>query len=183
MTNRALVTGGAGFIGCHLVERLLDDGHEVTVIDDFSTGRPENLAHLRAQSGLRFIEGDICEPDALAKAFDGAEWVFHLAALADIVPSIQAPGPYHRANVEGTLAVLEAARAAGVKRLVYAASSSCYGIPDLYPTPESAPIRPMYPYALTKNIAEQYVMHWHQTYGLPAVSLRFFNVYGPAPPT
>lgn len=179
MTNRALVTGGAGFIGCHLVERLLDDGHEVTVIDDFSTGRPENLAHLRAQSGLRFIEGDICEPDALAKAFDGAEWVFHLAALADIVPSIQAPGPYHRANVEGTLAVLEAARAAGVKRLVYAASSSCYGIPDLYPTPESAPIRPMYPYALTKNIAEQYVMHWHQTYGLPAVSLRFFNVYGP----
>ncbi|MCH8096422.1 MAG: SDR family oxidoreductase [Proteobacteria bacterium] len=179
MTNRALVTGGAGFIGCHLVERLLDDGHEVTVIDDFSTGRPENLAHLRDRPGLRVIEGDICEPDALAKAFDGAEWVFHLAALADIVPSIQAPVPYHRANVEGTLAVLEAARAAGVKRLVYAASSSCYGVPDVFPTPESAPIRPMYPYALTKNIAEQYVMHWHQTYGLPAVSLRFFNVYGP----
>ncbi len=179
MTNRTLVTGGGGFIGSHLVERLLGDGHEVTVIDDFSTGRPENLAHLRDRQGLGVIEGDICEPDALGKALSSAEWVFHLAALADIVPSIQAPVPYHRANVEGTLAVLEAARAAGVKRFVYAASSSCYGIPDVFPTPESAPIRPMYPYALTKNIAEQYVIHWHRTYDLPAVSLRLFNVYGP----
>ena len=176
---KCLVTGGAGFIGSHLVERLLGDGHEVTVIDDFSTGRPENLAHLRDRQGLGVIEGDIYDPDTLAKAFDGAEWIFHLAALADIVPSIQMPVPYHRANVGGTVAVLEAARAAGAKRFVYAASSSCYGIPDVFPTPESAPIRPMYPYALTKNIAEQYVMHWHHTYGLPAVSLRLFNVYGP----
>ena len=135
---KAVVTGGGGFIGSHLVERLLDDGHGVTVIDDFSTGRPENLAHLRDRRGLGVIEGDICDPDTLAKAFDGAEWIFHLAALADIVPSIQMPVPYHRANVEGTVAVLEAARAAGAKRFVYAASSSCYGIPDKFPTPESA---------------------------------------------
>jgi UDP-glucose 4-epimerase len=107
------------------------------------------------------------------------QWVFHLAALADIVPSIQNPLAYHKANVDGTAAVLEAARAAGVKRLVYAASSSCYGLPDVVPTPETAEIGPMYPYALTKNIGEQYVMHWAKTYHLPCVALRLFNVYGP----
>jgi UDP-glucose 4-epimerase len=107
------------------------------------------------------------------------QWVFHLAALADIVPSIQNPLAYHKANVDGTASVLEAARAAGVKRLVYAASSSCYGLPDAVPTPETAEIRPMYPYALTKYIGEQYVMHWAKTYHLPCVALRLFNVYGP----
>ncbi|MEK7769660.1 MAG: NAD-dependent epimerase/dehydratase family protein, partial [candidate division NC10 bacterium] len=107
-----------------------------------------------------------------------ADWVFHLAALADIVPSIERPLDYHRANVNGTAAVLEAARRSGVTRFLYAASSSCYGIPDRYPTPEEAPMRPQYPYALTKLLGEQCVLHWGRVYGLPVVSLRLFNVYG-----
>ena len=113
------------------------------------------------------------------QAFEGAEWVFHLAALADIVPSIQQPVEYFQANVDGTFNVIEAARQAGVRRFIYAASSSCYGIPDVYPTPEDAPKSPQYPYAATKMIGEELVMHWAQVYGLPALSLRMFNVYGP----
>ena len=109
----------------------------------------------------------------------GANWVFHLAALADIVPSIENPVAYHGANVDGTVSVLEAARKAKVQRLVYAASSSCYGLATEFPTPETARIAPAYPYALTKWIGERYVMHWQQVYGVPAVSLRLFNVYGP----
>lgn len=175
---KTLVTGGAGFIGSHLTERLLRDGHAVTVIDNLSTGRAANIAHLLNHPHLRWVEADINDP-AVAPTFAGVDWVFHLAALADIVPSIQMPVPYYRANVDGTLAVLEAARLAGVKRLVYAASSSCYGIPDHYPTKETAPMRPQYPYALTKMLGEQTVMHWSALYGLPAVSLRMFNVYGP----
>ena len=176
---RTLVTGGAGFIGCHLVERLLNDGHDVVVIDNFSTGHKENLARLNKHEHLTVHELDISQTDKLTSYFEGIDWVFHLAALADIVPSIQMPVAYHHANVGGTIAVLEAARNARVKRFIYAASSSCYGIPDTYPTPETAAIRPQYPYALTKNLAEQYVMHWHQVYGLPCISLRLFNVYGP----
>lgn len=176
---RCLVTGGAGFIGSHLVERLLSDGHSVTVVDNLSTGRTANLAHLQDNPALTLHVADIAEPGALEVPMAGAEWVFHLAALADIVPSIQQPTAYHRANVDGTVAVLEAARAAGVKRLVYTASSSCYGVPDLYPTPETTAADPRYPYALTKYVGEQYVMHWAQVYQLPAVSLRLFNVYGP----
>ena len=175
---RCLVTGGAGFIGSHVVERLLADGHAVTALDDLSTGRMENLHAVSSDPGLSVHRVDVATEDINA-LFEGVDWVFHLAALADIVPSIQRPLEYHRANVDGTVAVLEAARHAGVKRFVYAASSSCYGIPDEFPTPETAPIRPMYPYALTKNLAEQYVMHWNKVYGLPCVSLRLFNVYGP----
>jgi UDP-glucose 4-epimerase len=175
--KRALVTGGAGFIGSHLVERLLRDGHEVTVVDDLSAGRRENI-RIAENPRLRFLEADIARSD-IAEAFEGVDWVFHLAALADIVPSIERPLDYHAANVDGTVAVLETARAAGVGRFVYAASSSCYGIPTRFPTPEDAPISPMYPYALTKWIGEQYVMHWSRTYNLSAISLRLFNVYGP----
>lgn len=174
-----LVTGGAGFIGSHLVDRLIADGHSVTVLDNFSTGRPENLAHLKGNDRLRVVAADIADLATIRPHFDSCDWVFHLAALADIVPSIQRPGDYHHANVDGTMAVLEAARAAKVKRFIYAASSSCYGIPDHYPTPETAAIRPQYPYALTKTVGEQYVMHWGQVYQLPVVSLRMFNVYGP----
>ena len=176
---RVIVTGGAGFIGSHLTERLLEDGCRVVVIDDCSTGHMENLAHLSGRAGLSVHRGDVNDRDAAASLFAGADWVFHLAALADIVPSIERPLDYHRANVMGTLAVLEAARRAGAKRFIYAASSSCYGIPDDYPTPETAPARPQYPYALSKYLGEQCVMHWQQLYGLPAVSLRLFNVYGP----
>lgn len=174
-----VVTGGAGFIGSHLVEELLAAGADVTVIDNFSTGRPETLAHLKGHSALRLEQADIADLSRIRPLFAGVERVFHLAALADIVPSIQIPLQYHRSNVDGTFCVLEAAREAGVKRLVYAASSSCYGIPDTYPTAEDAELRPQYPYALTKMVGEQYVMHWCQVYGLPCVSLRLFNVYGP----
>jgi len=174
-----LVTGGAGFIGSHLVERLLASGERVVVVDNYSTGRPANLAHLANNPNLRVHEADVCDGAAIAPLFSNVDRVFHLAALADIVPSIQMPVQYHRSNVDGTFAVLEAARAAGVRRLVYAASSSCYGIPDQYPTPETAEARPQYPYALTKYVGEQYVMHWARVYKLPCVSLRLFNVYGP----
>lgn len=176
--QRVLVTGGAGFIGSHLVERLLADGHRVTVIDNFATGRPENLAGVKDDPRLTVYSADVSHPGEIRRAFDGVAWVFHVAALADIVPSIQQPLSYHTTNVDGTIAVLEAARAAGVSRLVYAASSSCYGIPDQIPTPETADVRPMYPYALTKYVGEQYVLHWSRVYGLPGVSLRLFNVYG-----
>ena len=175
-SRKAVVTGGAGFIGSHLVDRLLADGHEVVVLDNFSTGRPQNLAHVKGR--VKLVQADVSSGD-LSPHFTGAEWVFHLAALADIVPSIERPTDYFRANVVGTENVLEAARGAGVKRFLYTASSSCYGIPDQYPTPETAEIRPQYPYALTKRLGEELVLHWGQVYGMPVVSLRFFNVYGP----
>ena len=155
MSKRCLVTGGSGFIGSHLVEQLLGRGHRVTVIDNYSTGRPLNLAHLKQRPELRVEQADINDAARIAPLFDGVDWVFHLAALADIVPSIQMPTHYHRANVDGTAAVLEAARTAGIKRFLYAASSSCYGIPDHYPTAETAELRPQYPYALTKLVGEQ----------------------------
>jgi UDP-glucose 4-epimerase len=168
---KTVVTGGAGFIGSHLVDRLLADGHEVTVLDNLSTGRSENVA-----ARARFIRADVAEAEL---DFAGADWVFHLAALADIVPSVQNPRAYHRANVDGTLAVIEAARHANVKRFIYAASSSCYGLATELPTPETARIAPEYPYALTKRLGEEIVLHWAKLYAVPAISLRFFNVYGP----
>lgn len=176
---KSLVTGGAGFIGSHLVDALLDRGDEVVVLDNLCTGRRENLPALGRNPRLSLEVVDIAEPEAILPCFAGVERVFHLAARADIVPSIVEPLQYHRSNVDGTVGVLEASRKAGVKRLVYAASSSCYGIPDAYPTPEDAPARPQYPYALTKYLGEQCVLHWANVYRLPAVSLRFFNVYGP----
>jgi len=176
---RSLITGGAGFIGSHLVERLLADGHEVVVLDNFSTGRPENLDHIANQQNLAIHECDIAESAGLGAFFEGVDWVFHLASLADIVPSMQRPMDYFKANVDGTANVLEASRAAKVGRFIYAASSSCYGIPDIYPTPETAEIRPQYPYALTKRLGEEMVMHWGEIYRLPVISLRMFNVYGP----
>jgi UDP-glucose 4-epimerase len=127
---------------------------------------------------VKLIEGDISIPGSWIKEFEGVDWVFHLAALADIVPSIQNPDEYFKANVDGTFNVLQAARGAKVKRFIYSASSSCYGIPDSYPTSEDSEIRPQYPYALTKRLGEELVMHWSQIYKLPALSMRFFNVYG-----
>jgi UDP-glucose 4-epimerase len=162
-----------------MVERLLHDGHSVTVVDNLSTGRLQNLSHLRHHDRLTIHEADVVDLRRVGPLFAGVDWVFHMAALADIVPSIQQPLAYHRSNVDGTVAVLEAARAAGVKRFLYTASSSCYGIPDDYPTPETAAIRAQYPYALTKFVGEQYALHWAQVYKLPVVSLRLFNVYGP----
>ena len=174
---KIIVTGGAGFIGSHLVESLVSDGHAVTVIDDFSSGERRNLAAVVKK--IRIYVADIAKDRKLKQIFRGADWVFHLAARADIVPSITMPMRYHNTNVTGTINVLEAARLGRVKRFIYAASSSCYGVPERYPTDESAPIVPMYPYALTKYLGELAVLHWGQVYKLPVVSLRLFNVYGP----
>ena len=174
-----VVTGGAGFIGSHLVDRLLKDGRSVRVIDNFASGGPHNLEHLKGRNDVEVVQSDIRDRTSMREQIDGAERVFHLAALADIVPSIQQPETYFDVNVAGTLNVLEAARAADVLRIVYVASGSGYGIPDQYPTPETAPIKPAYPYALTKNLGEQMALHWAQVYDLPIISLRFFNVYGP----
>ena len=176
---KAVVTGGAGFIGSHLVERLISGGHEVVVLDDLSNGRSGNLAGVDGDPKFTFRQADIADYDSVKGFFTGVDWVFHLAALADIVPSIVEPLKYHRANVDGTASILEAARQAGVSKFVYAASASCYGIPDKFPTPETAEMRPMYPYAHTKLIGEQYLLHWNQVYRLPSVSLRLSNVYGP----
>ena len=174
-----MVTGGVGFIGSYLVERLLSDGHTVIVVDNFATGKIDNLSRVKDNPHLSIHQVDVSNFNEVGALFDGVEWVFHLAALADIVPSIQDPLAYHRANVDGTAVVLEAARRADVGRFIYAASSSCYGVPDQFPTPETALIRTVYPYALTKYLGEQYVLHWNRVYKLPVVSLRLFNVYGP----
>jgi UDP-glucose 4-epimerase len=174
-----LVTGGAGFIGSHLVDRLLAEGHSVRVLDNFVVGRRSNLDRHAGNPALEIIECDIADKAAVMAACAGVQRIFHLAARADVVPSIQEPEAYFRANVDGTFAVLEGARAHAVKRVVYVASSSCYGIPEVYPTAETSAGDPRYPYALTKYLGEQLAMHWARTYRLPCASVRFFNVYGP----
>lgn len=174
-----LVTGGAGFIGSHLVDRLLEEGRTVRVLDSFVVGRRANLEHHAENPRLEIVEGDVSDKALVDGVAAGVERIYHLAARADVVPSIQEPEAYFRANVDGTFAVLEAARKHGAKRVVYVASSSCYGIPAVYPTPEEAPADPRYPYALTKYLGEQLAMHWASVYGLPVNSVRFFNVYGP----
>ncbi len=176
---KALVTGGCGFIGSHLAEMLLGLGHEVVILDNLACGRKANIKSFNNHPQLSFHQIDICDRDVLRPYLQGVDWVFHMAGLADIVPSIEQPDNYYQTNVTGTLNVLQCALDAGVKRLVYAASSSSYGIPDIYPTPETSPIDPQYPYALTKFMGEELVLHWAKTYKLPAVSLRLFNVYGP----
>ena len=174
---KSLITGGAGFIGSNLVDALLAQGDDITVLDNFSTGRPENLSHVEDE--VELVEADLSLHGAWTKYFKGIDRVFHLAALADIVPSIENPDTYYQANVTGTFNVMKACKKFGVSKVVYSASSSCYGIPDTVPTPESAEIRPQYPYALTKFLGEQIVLHWSHVYGVPSVSTRLFNVYGP----
>ncbi len=174
---KVIVTGGAGFIGSHLVDKLLANGDEVTVLDNFSTGRIENLKHI--QNHIEIIEGNLNNLNNLNDLIKDKQWVFHLAALADIVPSIQNPKQYFEANVTGTLNLLEACIDQNISKFIYAASSSCYGIPKIYPTPETAKINTEYPYALTKRLGEELVMHWANIYNIPAISLRLFNVYGP----
>lgn len=175
----AVVTGGAGFIGSHMVDLLLAEGFRVHVLDNLSGGRLDNLAHHKGNSRLVFAQKDIRQLAADEPLFRGAEYVFHFAGIGDIVPSIERPVDYLSTNVMGTVCVLEAARAAGVKKLVYAASSSCYGIATEVPTTEKAPIAPQYPYALSKYLGEEAVLHWGKVYRLPVVSIRIFNAYGP----
>ena len=175
---KAIVTGGAGFIGSHMVDLLVKNNYEVTIIDNLANGRLDNIKHHKGI--VKFVNADIGDySNNLSEYFEDVDYVFHYAALADIVPSINEPMKYHKANVDGTINVLQAAKKSkSLKKFVYAASSSCYGIPDIYPTPETSPIAPEYPYAHTKTIGEQYVMHWGLVYNMPVVSMRFFNVYG-----
>lgn len=176
---KCLVTGGAGFIGSHLTELLLSHGHQVIAVDNLSVGKTKNLMSFTKSPNFTFIELDIIDYDALLKVFTDIDWVFHLAALADIVPSIDNPDDYFRANVVGTFNVAKLSMQNNVKKVVYAASSSCYGIPKIFPTVEETECDPKYPYALTKYLGEQIMMHWHSVYDLPVISLRLFNVYGP----
>lgn len=171
----SVVTGCAGFVGSHLTEELIKQGHTVYGIDNLSSGRLENIRHID-KNKFFFINASVVGPTPDIKE---ADWFFHLAARADVVPSIEDPVSYHTTNVTGTVKMLELARKLNVKSFVYAASSSCYGDMPLIPTSEHSPINTKYPYALTKYLGEKCVDHWRQLYGLPAVSLRLFNVYGP----
>lgn len=179
MTSKpvVIVTGGAGFIGSHMVDLLLERGFAVRVIDNFTGGHAANLLHHGDHPDLAVDERDIRGLEPEDKVFAGARYVFHFAGIGDIVPSIERPLDYMDVNVQGTARVLEGARWAGVDKLVYAASSSCYGLAEV-PTSETHPIMPQYPYALSKNQGEQAVFHWHRVYGLPVNSVRIFNAYG-----
>lgn len=177
--KKILVTGGCGFIGSHMVDRLLEDGHEVIIIDNLSSGNLRNIEHHKENSRLKVVIESIANFSKIENHFEGVDKVFHLAALADIVPSIEKPLEYHNSNVNGTINVLEASRKHDVKRIIYAASSSCYGLPDTFPTSETAEIKCQYPYAVTKYLGEEYCMYWEQVYKMNITSMRFFNVYGP----
>ena len=173
----AVVTGGAGFIGSHMVDLLLERGYRVRVIDNLAGGREANLAHHAGNPRLKFVKADIRSFQPGDALFAGAKYVFHLAGIGDIVPSIERPLEYMSVNVQGTAHMLECARAARVGKFVYAASSSCYGLAKT-PTREDHPIRPQYPYALSKYQGEQAAFHWHEVYGLPVNAIRIFNAYG-----
>ena len=175
--RRALVTGGAGFIGSHLAERLVAEGFEVRILDDFSSGRPGNLEGFRA--AVELIEGDLRDSALLARAVEGIEVVFHEAAVPSVPRSVAEPERTNDVNVTGTLSVLEHARQAGVRRVVFAASSSAYGDTPVLPKVETMPTLPLSPYALQKVTGEQYCKLYTELYGLETVALRYFNVYGP----
>ena len=171
-----LVTGGAGFIGSHLAEELVRRGHRVRIADSLITGRKSNIEHLR---GAEFLEGDLADIAFARQAVDGCEYVLHQAAIPSVPRSVQDPLTSNRANVDGTLNVLLAARDASVRRLIFAASSSAYGNTPTLPKHEGMPTSPLSPYALQKVIGEQYLQMFTRLYGLETVSIRYFNVFGP----
>ncbi len=173
----AVVTGGAGFIGSHMVDNLVADGYAVRIIDNLVGGREANIAQHNGNPRVHAEWRDIRSFEPGASIFADADLVIHLAGIGDIVPSIEKPLDYMDVNVQGTARMLECARAAGVRKFVYAASSSCYGLADV-PTREDHPIAPQYPYALSKYLGEQAAFHWHQVYGLPVNAIRIFNAYG-----
>jgi UDP-glucose 4-epimerase len=174
--TKAIITGGAGFIGSHIADILIKNNIPTVVIDNLFSGR---LANLPKSKNIKFVKADINDTKKIEPYFKGASHVFHLAALADIVPSITNPLAYHKTNVDGTVNILTLAQKYKIKKFIYAASSSCYGIAKHFLTKETDIISPQYPYALTKYVGEQYVMHWGKVYGMPVISLRLFNVYGP----
>ena len=174
----AVVTGGAGFIGSHAVDALLARGFSVRVVDDLRGGRLANLAHVLDGGRVEFHEVDICDLPPDSSIFAGADLVLHFAGIGDIVPSVERPADYMQTNVMGTVRVLDAARHAQVRRLVYSASSSCYGAHPPVPTDENCPIVTEYPYALSKYLGERAAFHWMKVYGLSVNSIRIFNAYG-----
>lgn len=176
---RILVTGCAGFIGSHLTETLLNQGFKVYGIDNLSNGKLTNIASIRKNKNFKFLKCDINDNKIFDELLNDVEVIYHLAALADIVPSIQNPELYFNSNVNGTFNLIRNCENKKVKKIIYAASSSCYGIPDKYPTSENSPILPQYPYALTKRLGEEIIFHFGNLYKIPVVSLRLFNVYGP----
>lgn len=173
----SIVTGGAGFIGSHLVDLLISKGHSVRVIDNLVGGQITNLSKHLTESNLAFYEADILKVSPNDSVFKGANYVFHLAGIGDIVPSIEKPGDYFQTNIQGTVNILEASRINKIKKFVYAASSSCYGIATT-PTPETAKIDPLYPYAMSKYLGEVAAFHWWNIYKLPVNSICIFNAYG-----
>ena len=173
---RSLITGGAGFIGSYLAEELVRRNHQIIIIDNLFSGNIKNLKNLK--KNFKFIKADISKKGKWKNNFKNIDYVFHLAALADIVPSIRDPQKYFSTNVNGSVNVLEACRLHKVKKIIYSASSSCYGIAKNFPTKETDPISPEYPYALTKNLGEQIVKHYSKVYNIKFNSLRLFNVYG-----
>ena len=174
--NAYLVTGGAGFIGSHLAEELLARGHRVRIVDNLSTGKRANLA---AVPSAEFIEGDLADPQVAERAVAGMDYVLHQAAIPSVPRSVKDPATSNRSNITATLNVLVAARDAGVKRLVYAASSSAYGNTATLPKREDMPANPLSPYALQKFVGEQYCQMFTKLYGFSTVSIRYFNVFGP----
>jgi UDP-glucose 4-epimerase len=176
---RCLVTGAAGFIGSHLTDALLAAGHSVIGVDDLSTGRMKNLDLAQKNKNFSFLKKSVVGLKPADLPSGGLDWFFHLAGRADLGPSIVNPREYFEVNVDGTFDALECARALSVKRFIYTASSTCYGIPEKCPTTETAPCAVRHPYGLTKMMGEELTMHWAQVYKMPALSLRLFNVYGP----
>jgi UDP-glucose 4-epimerase len=177
--SNVLVTGGAGFIGSNLTEALLQRGHFVRILDDFSTGKRENLIFDKAYPSPEIIEGNIRDLSTCQKAIKGTEYVFHQAALPSVQRSIEDPETSNAVNVGGTLNVLLAAKETGVKRVIYASSSSIYGDTPTLPKHEEMPSNPLSPYALQKYIGEQYCRLFYQLYSLDTISLRYFNIFGP----
>jgi len=177
--SNVLVTGGAGFIGSNLTEALLQRGHIVRVLDDFSTGKKENLIFGKGYPSLEIVEGDIRDLGTCRKAIKGMEYVFHQGALPSVQRSVEDPETSNAVNVGGTLNILLAAREKGVKRVIYASSSSVYGDTPTLPKDEEMPSNPLSPYALQKYIGEQYCRLFYQLYGLETISLRYFNIFGP----
>jgi nucleoside-diphosphate-sugar epimerase len=171
-----LVTGGAGFIGSHLTEELVRRGHRVRVVDSLVTGKRTNLDHI---PGVDFLEGDLADLDVARAAVEGCEYVLHQAAIPSVPRSVKDPITSNRANVDATLNTLVAARDAGVKRLVFAGSSSAYGDTPVLPKHEGMPDNPLSPYALQKVVGEQYLQMFTKLYGFETVSIRYFNVFGP----
>ena len=176
--SRSVVTGGAGFIGSNLVDHLVRIDHKVIVLDNFVSGKKANLAHHKKKD-VKIIRADISKSKSLDKYFKKVDYVFHLAGLAEIIPSIKNPKKYFNTNVLGTLKVIEAAKRARVKKLIYADSSSCYGSPKNLPTSEKEKIDIKHPYGLTKFLGEQLVLKYATNFNMPNISFRFFNVYGP----